>query len=147
MSRHARISGVLLCLCLCLCLWAGAKAGQAITDKPPAKATAPAVTLGEEDNGKTVDLTPDGRLIVKLKSNPTTGYAWAVAGDPSPLKLEKASYRKKTATSQLAGAPGVQVFQFHAGSAGMANLTLNYCRSWEHNVVPAKTFSVKVNVH
>ncbi|MGA2905365.1 MAG: protease inhibitor I42 family protein [Candidatus Korobacteraceae bacterium] len=104
------------------------------------------VSIADEDNSKDVDLTSGGTLIVKLKSNPSTGYSWAVAGDPSPLKLQKTSYRKNTASSKAVGAPGVQVFRFNASSAGMATLHLSYRRSWEYDVPPAKTFSVRVNV-
>jgi predicted secreted protein len=46
----------------------------------------------------------------------------------------------------MAGAPQMSVFQFSAASAGLANLTLVYRRSWEYNTTPAKTFSVRVNV-
>jgi inhibitor of cysteine peptidase len=114
--------------------------------KSPSKQASQTVTIGDEDNGKDVDLTSGGTLVVKLKSNRSTGYSWAVAGDPSPLKLEKTSYRRNTASSQAVGAPGVQVFQFTANSAGMAALTLNYRRSWEYNLPPARTFRVRVDV-
>jgi len=130
----------------CLVFGYVAEAWQTPAAKSPAKAGAHAVSITDEDAGKDVDLTSGGTLIVKLKSNPSTGYSWAVAGDPSPLKLEKTSYRKNTASSKVAGAPGVQVFQFDASSAGMATLRLIYCRSWEYNVPPARTFNVRVNV-
>jgi len=131
---------------LCLVFSCVAAAWQTPSAKPPAKADSHAVSITDEDNGKDVDLTSGGALIVKLKSNPATGYSWAVAGDPSPLKLEKTSYRKNTASSKVVGAPGVQVFRFDAGSAGIATLQLIYHRSWEYNVAPAKTFGVRVNV-
>jgi inhibitor of cysteine peptidase len=123
-----------------------AEAWQTPSAKSPAKAGPHAVSITDEDNGKDVDLTSGGVLIVKLKSNPSTGYSWVVAGDPSPLKLVKTSYRRNTASSKAAGAPGVQVLQFSASSAGMATLQLIYRRSWEYNVQPAKTFTVRVNV-
>jgi inhibitor of cysteine peptidase len=130
----------------CLAFGCVAEAWQTPSAKSPAKAGSHAVSIADEDNGKDVDLTSGGTLIVKLTSNPATGYSWAVAGDPSPLKLEKTSYRKNTSSSKVVGAPGVQMFQFDAGSAGMATLQLIYRRSWEYNVPPAKTFNVRVNV-
>ncbi len=131
---------------ICVLLYNTADAWQTPTAKASAAAGSTTVKVGDQENGKDIDLTSGGVLIVSLSSNPSTGYRWAVAGDPSPLKLQKASFRKQAASPQLVGAPGVQVFRFSANSAGMATLTLNYSRSWEYNVRPAKTFSVRVKV-
>jgi inhibitor of cysteine peptidase len=114
---------------------------------PPSHARAPAgVVLTDRDNGSDVDLAPNTPLIVKLTSNPSTGYAWAVVGDPSPLKLQKTSFRKGKTKNGTAGASGTAVLQLSANSAGMATLTLVYRRSWEYNLPPMKTFGVRVNV-
>ena len=111
-----------------------------------AKTDSQTVTVTDQDNGKDIDLTSGGTLVVKLNSNPSTGYSWAVVGDPAPLKLQKTFFHKNTASAKVVGAPGVQVFRFTANSAGMATLNLNYRRSWEYTVPPAKTFGVRVNV-
>ena len=110
------------------------------------KSTSPSVTATDLDNGKDIELASNETLIVKLGSNPSTGYAWTVSGDPAPLKLQKSSYRKNPKSGQAVGVPGVQVFQFTAGSAGIATLNLAYRRSWEYNTPPAKSFSLRVNV-
>ncbi len=131
---------------ICVLLCNTAAAWQAPTAKASAAAGSTTVNVGDQENGKDIDLTSGGVLIVSLSSNPSTGYRWAVVGDPTPLKLQKASFRKQAGSPQMVGAPGVQVFRFSANSAGMATLTLNYSRSWEYNVPPAKTFSVRVKV-
>jgi len=122
-----------------------AEALQTASSGTSAKAAASVVTVTDQDNGKDIDLPSGQTMVVKLASNPSTGYKWTVEGDPAPLKLEKQSYRKSTKSSAM-GAPGVQIFQFRAGSSGIANLKLNYHRSWEYNQPPAKTFSLRVNV-
>ncbi len=105
------------------------------------------IVLTESDNGRDIEMTTSSVLIVKLSSNPSAGYAWSLAGDPAPLKLQKSSFRKpKSKSSGMVGAPGTAVFQLAASSAGMTNLTLVYRRSWEYNVPPMKTFTVRVNV-
>jgi inhibitor of cysteine peptidase len=111
-----------------------------------AKPSSSEVILTESDNGRDVDLTTGTTLIVKLGSSPSTGYAWSVAGDPAPLKLQKSSFHKAKAKNGMVGAAGTAVFQLAASSAGMTNLTLVYRRSWEYNVPPMKTFTVRVNV-
>ena len=131
-------------LCLSTAMMAGALQTSAST--APANASSPTVTVTDQDNGKDIDLIAGNTLLVKLKSNPSTGYAWTVSGDPSPLRLEKTTYVKNSKSSKAVGAPGMQVLRFGVSSSGMATLTVVYRRSWEYNVPPAKTFSVRVNV-
>jgi inhibitor of cysteine peptidase len=129
----------------CFCAWIAAEASQT-SSASSANASPPAVTVTGEDNGKDIDLTAGGTLIVKLKSNPSTGYAWTVSGDPAPLRLQKSKYVKNTQSSKTAGAPGMQVLWLSASSAGMTTLTVVYRRSWEYNVPPVKVFNLRVNV-
>src|SRR5688572_4989878 len=37
------------------------------------------LTLTEQDNGRTVTVTEGQNVVVKLQSNPSTGYKWEVA--------------------------------------------------------------------
>ena len=129
---------------LAIGLACGNAAAQPATTGSNAK-VAPATTLTEQDNGRDIDLNAGETLIVRLPSNPSTGYTWTVAGEPAPLKLEKSTFHKKTANAGV-GAPGTMVFRLAATSSGIANLTIVYRRSWEYNTPPMKTFSVRVNV-
>jgi inhibitor of cysteine peptidase len=103
------------------------------------------VVITDQDNGKDVDLPAGDTLVIRLKSNPSTGYRWAIKGDPSPLRLVKGSTKKNGQNSHAVGAPVTQEFRLKVASAGMASLTLEYRRPWELAAGPAKTFSVKVN--
>ena len=116
------------------------------TSASKAQPSVPNVVLTEQDNGKDIDLTIGTDLYVKLPSNPSTGYDWTIAGDPAPLKLQKASYRKSTKGGNTVGGSGTTVFRLSASSSGLATLTLVYRRSWEYNVPPIKTFAVRVDV-
>ncbi|HZP23656.1 MAG TPA: protease inhibitor I42 family protein [Terriglobales bacterium] len=109
-------------------------------------APASTVVVTDADNGKDIDLTSGQTLEVKLKSTAGTGYSWTVTGDPAPLKLTKTYTQHNKSASARAGASQSTVFQLNATSAGLSTLTLVYRRSWEYNVPPAKTFSVRVNV-
>ena len=111
----------------------------------PQKSASSVVTITDEDNGKDIDLPAGDTLVLRLKSNPSTGYSWAIKGDPLPLRLVKSSTKKNAQTGHAVGAPVTQEFRLTAVSAGMASLTLEYGRPWEYNVAPAKTFKVKVN--
>lgn len=141
----ARCVPIVTLALLCLSTGMMAEALQTAASASP-KAPSSTVTVTDQDNGKDIDLTTGATLIVKLKSNPSTGYGWTVSGDPSPLRLEKSTYVKNTHASKTVGVPGMQVLRFSASSAGMATLTVVYRRSWEYNVPPAKTFSLRVNI-
>ncbi len=136
---------LVFCVAVLFAVAIPAEVQQTASSGASAKTAASAVTATDQDNGKDIDLAPDQTLIVKLASNPSTGYKWTVEGDPAPLKLQKQTYRKSTKSSAM-GAPGMEVFQFSAGSSGIANLKLNYHRSFEYNLPPVKTFSLRVNV-
>jgi inhibitor of cysteine peptidase len=103
------------------------------------------IVVTDQDNGKDIDLPAGGSLVVRLNSNPSTGYSWAIKGDPSPLRLVKSSTKKNSQAGHAAGAPVMQEFRLTAVSAGMASLTLEYRRPWEYNVASARTFQVRVN--
>jgi inhibitor of cysteine peptidase len=112
---------------------------------PGAQSAPSRMVITDQDNGKDIDLPAGGSLVVRLNSNPSTGYSWAMKGDPSPLRLVKSSTKKNSQTGHAAGAPVMQEFRLTAVSAGMASLTLEYRRPWEYNVAPARTFKVGVN--
>jgi inhibitor of cysteine peptidase len=101
--------------------------------------------LSAKDDGKTFALLAGDRLIVSLKSNPSTGYTWRIAQDDRQhlQPLGQVYNRPKDA---MPGAPGRQVFRFQAGSPGTTTLELDYARQWEKNVPPAETFSITVTI-
>ncbi len=123
-----------------------ASLGQQAASASRTHPTVPNVVLTERDNGKDVDLSVGTYLIVELPSNPSTGYNWSVAGDPSPLKLQKTSFRKSATKANTVGASGTAVLRLSANSSGLATLTLVYRRSWEYNIPPVKTFAIRVDV-
>jgi inhibitor of cysteine peptidase len=96
------------------------------------KSTSSAIAITDQDNGKDIDLPAGDTLVLRLKSNPSTGYSWAIKGDTSPLRLVKSSAQENGQNSHVVGAPVTQEFRLRAVSAGMASLTLEYRRPWEH---------------
>jgi inhibitor of cysteine peptidase len=131
---------------LCLASAILAQQSEPSATAAPAKTSASAVTVTDQDNGKGIELAQGGTLIVQLPSNPSTGYSWGVKGDCSPLKLVKSDYKQQNQSSQKVGAPGTQVLQMKAIGPGTATLNLEYRRPWEKDVPPAKVFSIKVTI-
>ena len=104
------------------------------------------VTASLSDSGGTASLIPYQPLVVRLPANPSTGYVWsyAVAGD-DVLRLETVDGESAGANGMV-GAPGEQVWSFRAQGAGRAVLTYVYARPWEKNTLPAKIFTLTVEV-
>ena len=104
------------------------------------------VTASLSDSGGTASLIPYQPLVVRLPSNPSTGYIWsyAIAGD-DVLRLETVD-GESAGPNGLMGAAGEQVWSFRAQGAGRAVLTYVYARSWEKNTPPAKIFTLNVEV-
>lgn len=104
------------------------------------------VTASISDSGGTASLVPYQPLVVRLPSNPSTGYVWSyvVAGD-DVLRLDTIT-GEAPAADGMVGVPGLEVWSFRAQGAGRAVLTYIYARPWEKNALPAKTFMLNVEV-
>ena len=92
------------------------------------------MTVTDQDNAKSIDLAKGVTLIIKLSSNPSTGYSWAVK---VPLKLVSSDYQQTDESGKI-GAPGMQQFEFTATAAGASTLKLVYRRPWEKGVAPVR---------
>ena len=104
------------------------------------------VTASLSDSGGSAMLIPGQPLVVRLPSNPSTGYLWTytVVGD-DVLHLDSVS-GVTAAPSGMAGAPGDTLWSFRARGKGIAELNYVYARPWEKNAAPAKTFRLTVVV-
>lgn len=107
--------------------------------------TRPDIRLTEADSGTTVTVDRGDRIRVVLESNASTGYSWVVDAAPSSTVLRLVGEFYVPATSDLLGAPGVQVFDFEAIAMGSTSLSLSYERT--SNGEPAEgAWSVNVTV-
>lgn len=104
------------------------------------------VKVGESANGTTVHMAVGQTLTIALPGNITTGYDWVLAGaPPSGFTTMSLSYTP-TPTAGVAGAGGVRTYVYKADTAGTVTIKLNYARSFEKGVAPAKVFTVTVVV-
>lgn len=122
---------------------AGVVVGMVSCDKQPAKT----ITLTDQDNGKTITLEAGQVLVIRLQSNPTTGYVWELGEvDAGVLKQVSEVFTPPPQATDQAGAGGVDEWRFQAVGTGTTTLVLNYRRPWEQGVTPAKTFTLTVTV-
>lgn len=105
------------------------------------------VRLTLADNGREITLNVGQELVLELESNPTTGYSWEVADTTDEvLQLKGEPVFESSASGEVVGAGGVEIFRFAALQEGKAALWMIYHRSWEEGVDPLKTFSLQVVV-
>jgi inhibitor of cysteine peptidase len=93
-------------------------------------------------NGSTVDATVGKDFVIKLESNPTTGYEWAVKGTPENVTFISSNYQKPS--SDAMGAPGQQLLTFKATKAGSWPVALVYERPFD-KTEPGKSMDFTVD--
>jgi inhibitor of cysteine peptidase len=110
------------------------------------KAPPPApLNVTDANSGDSVALARNQQLLVRLPSNPTTGYRGALAQQSTPvLEPEGAPTHEKGAGAE--GASGTETWRFAPTQAGEGTLRLEYRRLWEADTAPARVVSYKVTV-
>ena len=86
-------------------------------------------------------------LAIALDSNASTGYAWEIVEDGSPL-LEPAPLPASTAPAAppMPGAGGTSRWRYRAVQTGTTTLRLVYRRPWQQGVEPMRSASYRVVV-
>lgn len=105
-------------------------------------------TLTEKNNGESLDLKVDDTVVIRLESNPTTGYSWILDEntDTSVVSVVDSEYLQSVEDKELVGAGGYEIFTFKAVSGGSTVIVLNYERPWEEDKEPLDTFRVNISV-
>jgi predicted secreted protein len=119
-----------------------------------ANAAGPDIVITEQDNGKDVTLHGDQRLIIKLPSQPSTGYSWSALMTPDsflafttePAPAPKPKTQDRMAPPMLGG-QSEQVFAFHAAHfTGTSSewFLLVFCGPAQCDLKDAKIFKIGV---
>lgn len=98
------------------------------------------IRLTESDNDATVRITPGNTLIVRLTTNPSTGYVWQVAQNNADLLEPLGNPVLEQIGTQA------KVFCFQGQSAGSSVLEFQYRRPWEKNQPPLNIYRLNVQV-
>ena len=81
-------------------------------------------------------------VVIRLESNPTTGYQWTpVEYNHLALKIKGRNF---TPSSDLAGAGGIAEITFEAITEGESDIKLAYMRTWEKKPASEAIFKVTV---
>lgn len=106
-------------------------------------------TLTEKNNGGSINLKVEDTVVIRLESNPTTGYSWILdeKTDTSIVSVVDSEYVKSVKDEELVGAGGHEVLTFKAVSKGKTSIILNYERPWEEDEEPLETFEINISVN
>jgi len=96
---------------------------------------------------KFVETTYPGTVTVRLGSNATTGYGWAVTEIEHASVIEQVSnnYEEPKDTGLL-GAGGTEVWVFNTKDTGLAIIRMSYSQKWEGGEKDTYTLTINVNV-
>ena len=88
-----------------------------------------AVTITSEHAGRAIDLRRDQVLLVRLPTNPVTGYRWSLVVAPGDvLRLEGGPSAEG---GNFPGGQGIEVWRFRCARAGQQTLRFEYRRPWD----------------
>jgi predicted secreted protein len=101
--------------------------------------------ITETDAGAPVTVRAGETFFIALGSNPSTGYSWSqTIEDPKILSYEGAV--RQTPSQAMPGAPGQQIFIFHADRSGTSTILFAYAKSFDPNAPAGKTLSYTIQV-
>ncbi len=86
-----------------------------------------------DDKGSSIELKKGDKIEIKLESNPSTGYSWALSKetDETIVSLTSSEFIQTEKEEELVGSGGYEIFMFQAVKGGQAEIVLLYQRPWE----------------
>lgn len=111
--------------------------------KPPPEP----VTVSADQSGTSVALASGQDLVVRLPSNPTTGYRWIyVEPKDAVLRVDGPSSYEAQSAGGAAGAGGTEIWKLAPLKPGQQQLRFEYRRPWEQDVAPSRVATYSVTV-
>jgi len=99
------------------------------------------IRLTESDNDAEIRVIPGNTLIIRLGTNPSTGYIWQVAQNNAELLMPLGNPVLEQMGTQH------QIFCFQGQSLGSSILEFQYRRPWEKNQPPLNVYRLNVQIH
>lgn len=103
------------------------------------------LTIGESDNGRTLDIGCGESVRVSLPENATTGYRWAI--DRYDERVIEAIASEAAYPAGTPGSGGEVAFTLRGKNVGSGEVTLKYWRHWEGESSVRARFQVRLNMH
>ena len=101
------------------------------------------IDVDEHNCGDTIRVLPGETIRVKLRSNPSTGFSWALGPIEDVFFEVGNKFEADPHREYEAGYGGCEIWEFKAEQAGETDISLFYARSWEDKD-PANSFNLHV---
>ena len=107
-----------------------------------------AVMVGLADSGKLVRLTPGQQLVVKLESNPVTGFRWEINHkiDQTILLPDGSRFDQNSSQRNQQEEVGTQYLRFRGQQPGRTMLELVYVKPQVGTVTDSPRYRLEVIV-
>jgi inhibitor of cysteine peptidase len=112
------------------------------TPKPPPEP----VTVSAAQSGTKVELASGQDLVVRLPSNPTTGYRWIYVEPKDAVLRVNGPSTYEAQTAGAAGAGGTEIWKLAPLKQGQQQVRFEYRRPWEQDVAPSQVATYAVTV-
>lgn len=118
------------------------------TSGSPAPGEPAQLNVDESNNGGLLSVQKGQRIKLTLEENPSTGYSWQYksAFDPNVLKETGSWSQVPKEPEGRTGAPGKHYWTYRTINPGKTTIDLWYIQPWLSEPVPAKTFTLEINV-
>jgi inhibitor of cysteine peptidase len=91
------------------------------------------------DDSGNIEVKTGESFMIKLESNPTTGYSWSLVKPESDIIKKIDDVYKPTKTAgNIVGSGGTEEWTFKAIAKGQTKLVFQYIRPWEKDKQPEK---------
>ena len=114
--------------------------------QPPTNSLPP-LLLTETSNGTTVNVRAGSLVILRLPSNPTTGFSWESASSGN-LGAPEIAYVPDPVPAGTIGSGGTSQFTWTASAAALGKnlIRLDYKQPWDKTRTPVRQFTLTLNV-
>jgi inhibitor of cysteine peptidase len=100
----------------------------------------------ESDAASGITVQAGEDFFIALSSNTSTGYSWGQTLPGGDLIVAYEGNVRQPAPQPVPGAPGQQIFIYHANRTGTATIVLTYTQPFAPDAPPAKTLTYTVTV-
>lgn len=103
------------------------------------------IQITKIQSGSIVDASIGDLIIIRLDENLTTGYAWELEKNVSPvLDLIDTTYSEEP--GELVGRGGTRTFRFRTNLSGSERVQLKLRRSWEPKEKSIDDFEITIKI-
>ncbi len=101
--------------------------------------------IQESDAAAPVVVQSGEDFFIAMQSNPSTGYSWTQKIADGVILAYEGNVKENPAQA-MPGAPGQQIFIYHANRAGSTTITFSYSRPFEPDKAPERTVTFTIQV-